>query len=116
MFACMATYWAVVLADTGLFGLSVRPGPCRKSSHPADVTASESTTAVFRYRIMSFLIRSVEECEGQDPRACERVVEPVDAAIERLRATEIRFRIVTGIIRPQREVASRQLHVDLAHA
>src|SRR5688572_28954782 len=112
---CTATSCCCGVPVTGLFGFSVKPGPWMKSSHAAPNHASESTTAAFAYL---FIInpRSMMECNGNDHRAAERRAEPVDATIRVCGAACVRFRIETRIIRPQREVAARDLQVQLAHS
>src|SRR5687768_17469951 len=82
IFAWIATSCAVILASAGLFGLSVRPGPVRKSSHPPHASASENATHALVYRLIAKFPRdcSVVEPDGHDKGTRQWVVEPVDTA------------------------------------
>src|SRR5262245_39076575 len=113
MFACTATNCACALASMGWFGFSESPGPVRKPSQPAETAASESTKPALIYRFMSVLSRSMVEGDGDDPSPGQRVVEPVDAAVRRRSTSQVGLRVEAAVVGPERQVATRQLHVDL---
>src|SRR5436190_21656116 len=117
--ACTAMSCCCGVAPTGLFGFSVSPGPVSQLSQPATPSRASESPTVVRTDLFIFdktSDRLFVEGDGHDVAARQRGAEPVDAAVGVLRATDADFRIETAVVRPQSQVASRQLEVHCGRA
>src|SRR5438309_7136719 len=105
MLACTAINCCKGVPAVGLLGFSVNPLPWRKSLQPALLSsASDSRTTAFLFILEFLAFALVVECNGHDPPARQRRIEPIDPAVRVQRAAEIGFWIEAAVVRPQRQV------------
>src|SRR5204862_2525518 len=106
-FACTEISSCSGVPAVGLFGVSVNPGPCRKSLHPAPSNVSARMAPALEYVFIAVpRVRLVKERDLHDPSPRQRRVEPVNAPVGVLFPAQVHLRVVAAVIGPELQVAA----------